>query len=79
MSDLLKYLPNLARPGNEWMSLILMGAGLVAVLIDVFSDVDYTSPEGVVAALLLVPSALAARWKSYGAETFAEAAESDGV
>lgn len=72
MAALLKYLPDLTRPGNEWLTLVKLAGVIVAVIIDVFTQVDFTSPEGITAGIILFVTTLTARAKSYGAETVAE-------
>lgn len=69
MQKLLRFLPDLKQPGNEWLTLVMMGVAAAAALVDLFSSVDFSSAEGLIAALLLVPGTLLARWKSYGLET----------
>jgi len=77
MRDLLKYLPNPTRPGNEWMTVVTALGAIAAGIVDVLSgdSVDFTSPEGLTVILIGIPAAIVARWKSVGAETHAQALE----
>ena len=67
------WLPQLHRPKNEVLTLIMAGVALVPLLIPVLTSADWSTVDGVMSVIIAVATIVARRF-SVGMETHAEMA-----
>ena len=65
------WIPQLHRPKNEILTYVMAVVALVPLIIPVLTSADFSTPDGITAAVVAVATLIARRF-SIGLETHAE-------